>query len=71
MTGVFLSRDNRTAVKSLFAQGKIEIQLFKPDFTDDESEDHDCSEEESQEDGTTSHSSQEEKSEKSKHSDDE
>ena len=27
----------------------VQLELFKPDYTDDESEDHDCTEDESQE----------------------
>ena len=47
-------------MKKLFADKSIELELFKPNFTDDESEDNDCSENESEQDGTDSHSSQEE-----------
>lgn len=49
MVGIFQLQENRTQVKELFANSSIEVTLFKPDFTDDESEDHDCSEEESAE----------------------
>jgi hypothetical protein len=41
----------------------IELELFKPNFTDDESEDNDVTEEESVSDGESSHSSDDPKSE--------
>lgn len=51
-------------MKKLLKGLGVEVELFKPGFTDDESEDHDDSENESEEDGDSSHSSAEEKSEK-------
>lgn len=48
LIGVFQLKSNRDDVKKLF--NTVELVLFKPEFTDDESEDHDNSEEESQQD---------------------
>lgn len=45
-------------MKGLFSS--LDLELFKPAYTDDESEEHDDSENESVSDGDTSHSSQEE-----------
>jgi len=44
----------------MFKDKGIELVLFTPNHTDDESTDNDCSEDESVEDGESSHSSQEE-----------
>jgi len=41
-------RETRSNTRAKFEKIGIEAQLFKPDFTDDDSEDHDNSEEESQ-----------------------
>ena len=49
-------------MRKLFGS-EISVVLFKPDYTDDESGDHDASEEESQEEEEDSHSSQEEENE--------
>jgi hypothetical protein len=46
-------------MRKQFEKSNIRVELFKPDFTDDESCDHDDSEE-PEEDELTSHSSQEE-----------
>ena len=46
LIGVFQLKSNRDDVKKLFTT--VNLVLFKPEFTDDESEDHDNSEEESQ-----------------------
>lgn len=59
MVGVFQSQQNRNDIRKLF-NASISVRLFKPDYTDDESDDHDISEEESQADEEDSHSSQEE-----------
>lgn len=50
MSGIFLKKENRDELKSLAEGLPFELVLFKPEFTDDESEDHDDSEEESEED---------------------
>ena len=47
LTGTFQSKENRDAMRELLKDSGIELVLFKPDYTDDESEDHDNSEEES------------------------
>lgn len=47
MTGIFLKQENRREMKKLCSDLTFELVLFKPDFTDDESDDHDDSEEES------------------------
>ena len=51
MSGIFQLKENRDKVRDLFkAAGlNVQLELFKPDYTDDESEDHDCTEDESQE----------------------
>lgn len=49
MVGIFQLQENRTSVRELFANSSVKVTLFKPDYTDDESEDHDVSEEESAE----------------------
>ena len=46
MTGVFQSKENRDEMRNLLKGSKIELILFKPDYTDDESDDHDNSEDE-------------------------
>ena len=46
--GIFLKRDNRSTLREGLKEKDIELVLFKPDFTDDESEEHDDSEEESE-----------------------
>ena len=56
LSGVFQLQANRKAVRKLF-NSEITLVLFKPDFTDDESDDHDCSEEESMAEDEDSHSS--------------
>ena len=48
MIGVFNFRDNRQRVRGLFSKIQTKITLFKPDYTDEESEERDASEEESQ-----------------------
>lgn len=59
LVGVFQLQENRNKVRELLGSD-LTASLFKPDYTDDESADHDCSEEESQPDEEDSHSSQEE-----------
>ena len=50
LIGIFQMQSNRNDVRKLLTQFKnFELVLFKPDFTDDESEEHDCSEDESNE----------------------
>lgn len=50
MTGIFQLKENRDKVREIFKSAgiKVELELFKPDYTDDESDDHDCTEDESQ-----------------------
>ena len=60
MIGVFNDRKNRQAVREIFVDRQIEVNLFKPEFSDDESEEHDDSEDESQ--ATDQSSSESEKS---------
>uniref|UniRef100_A0A7S3MZB4 Uncharacterized protein n=1 Tax=Strombidium inclinatum TaxID=197538 RepID=A0A7S3MZB4_9SPIT len=48
LAGVFQLRETRGTLKESLQSKNIDLELFKPDFTDDESEDHDNSEEESQ-----------------------
>lgn len=60
MTGVFQSQVNRHEVRDLFTDRGINLELFKPNFTDDESEDNDCSEEESQAEDLISNTDEEE-----------
>ena len=60
MIGVFNDRKNRNEVRSLFKQCQTNITLFKPDYTDEESEERDASEEESQEEGSSSASEKQE-----------
>lgn len=50
MAGIFMKRENRAQLKEKLGATSIELELFKPDFSDDESEDHDDSEDESSED---------------------
>lgn len=59
LSGVFQLQENRNTVRKLF-NSEVAVVLFKPDFTDDESDDHDCSEEESMAEAEDSHSSQDE-----------
>lgn len=47
MVGIFQLQENRNSVRRLFENSSVKVTLFKPDYTDDESEDHDASEEES------------------------
>lgn len=47
LKGVFLSRENRENIRQLFEDKEITLQLFQPNFTDDESEDNDATENES------------------------
>ena len=49
MVGIFQQKENRDSVKEFFKSAKLDVklELFKPEYTDDESEDHDCSEDES------------------------
>ena len=63
MQGVFQLKENRDEMRKLFKGSKIELVLFKPQYTEDESEDNDCTEDESKIDSEDSHSSQEEKDE--------
>ena len=48
MVGVFALRENRKTIRQKFEGRNIVAELFVPDYTDDESGDHDDSEEESQ-----------------------
>ena len=48
MVGVFALRENRKTIRQKFEGRNIVAELFVPDYTDDESADHDDSEEESQ-----------------------
>jgi hypothetical protein len=50
MAGIFMKQENRSDIKKKCKGFFFTIQLFKPDFTDDESDDHDDSEEESSDD---------------------
>ena len=45
-----MKRQNRAQLKNKLGTTNIQLDLFKPDFTDDESEDHDDSEDESEDD---------------------
>ena len=63
MTGVFQSQSNRNEMRELIKNSGINLELFCPNFTDDESEDNDCSENESEVDSASDNSSQQEKSE--------
>lgn len=54
LKGVFQSRENRENMRQLFEDREVTLQLFQPNFTDDESEDNDATENESAEgDDTT------------------
>lgn len=45
MPNTFQFRDNRREINKLFKTSKLKVTLFAPDYTDDDSEDHDFSEE--------------------------
>lgn len=47
LKGVFQLRENRESVREKLTSKGFKLELFVPEFTDDESEDHDCSEDES------------------------
>lgn len=54
MLGVFQSHDNRQKIRDMFTNKDVTIELFKPNYTDDESEDNDCTENDSNlEDGNS------------------
>ena len=63
MSGVFQLKDNRDKCRECFSNSQISLILFKPDYTDDESDDHDNSEDESVEDGESTHQSEEDEEE--------
>lgn len=54
MIGVFNDRKNRHTIRDLFQERSVSITLFAPDYTDEESEERDASEEESGEDESSS-----------------
>jgi hypothetical protein len=54
MIGVFNLRENRQKARNLFKGRDIEIILFKPEYTDDNSEEHDATEEGSESDKSSS-----------------
>ena len=54
LNGVFQLKENRDEMREMFGGKNIQIHLFAPEYTDDESEDHDNSEDESQDDGEDS-----------------
>lgn len=60
MLGVFQSRANRQKMRKIFTGKAVQLELFKPNFTDDESEDNDISEEESQDINEVSEETEEE-----------
>ena len=47
MAGIFMKQDNRAEIKEKCKGFFFQIVLFKAEFSDDESDDHDASEEDS------------------------
>lgn len=55
MAGIFMKQENRSEIKEKCKGFFFQIVLFKPEFTDDESDDHDDSEDQtSSDDGESS-----------------
>ena len=52
MAGIFMKQENRAEIKEKCKDFFFQIVLFKPDYSDDESADHDDSEEESSDDNS-------------------
>lgn len=50
LSGIFMQRENRQQLRKKLEGKQIELVLFNPDFTDDESEDHDCTEDDTVDD---------------------